>query len=345
MTTLLTRSQLLLAVAAFSIATACAAAAAPLPPDVLARNRWMDLTHHDYEAALSRVPEKLRWEFATSPKRIQGLLNGLLVTKTLAAQARVHGTRAASSLGESADAESDQALAAAEIQRVENDARTAFERRKTQFEAKAREIYTLDRDKYREPEEVRLSDIAVSIKERGDEAARARAEEARKRLAAGDDFATVAREYSDDPTTKDKGGALPFVSRKKLAPDYAKAVFALSKVGEISTPIKAPLAYHVVRLEERHAERTRSFDEVRDSIIEKLRQKYIAEQRDALVASVHRDPDLQINQPAIDALVNPVAAVPPATAGSTAAPPVASSPAPPVASSPSIPNSAGPPAK
>ena len=87
---------------------------------------------------------------------------------------------------------------------------------------------------------MRLSDIAVAIKGRGDDAARVRAEDARRRVMAGEDFAAVAREYSDDPTTKDKGGALPFVTEKGLAPAYAKAVFALSKIGEVSMPIKAP---------------------------------------------------------------------------------------------------------
>ncbi len=79
---------------AVSLATVPAAHGADLPPNVLAKNRWMELTRGDYDAALAKVPEKLRWEFATSPKRLQDLLNGMLVTKTLAAQARAHGAQA-----------------------------------------------------------------------------------------------------------------------------------------------------------------------------------------------------------------------------------------------------------
>jgi parvulin-like peptidyl-prolyl isomerase len=150
---------------------------------------------------------------------------------------------------------------------------------------------------------VRLSDIAVEIKDRGEEAALARAKEARQRLAAGEDFANVAREYSDDATTRDKGGALPFVSRDRLAKEYADGVFALTRVGEISQPIKAPSAYHVVRLDERRPPRQLAFDEVRDKIMQSLRQRYVAEQREMRISAINTDATLEVNQPAIDALV------------------------------------------
>src|SRR4029077_11918333 len=75
------------------IAAFTQAKAADLPPNVLAKNHWMELTRADYDAAIARVPEKLRFEFQASPKRLQALLNNMLVTKTLAAQARVHGTK------------------------------------------------------------------------------------------------------------------------------------------------------------------------------------------------------------------------------------------------------------
>ena len=264
----------------------------------------MELTRADYDRALARVPEGKRTEFTASSKRIEMLLNNLLVVKTLAAQARLDGVKPLGNLGDPAHRDRDQALAAAELQRIEADAGKSFDARKDVYLARAHELYTLNREKYRRPEEVRLSDIAVTIQGRGDEAARSRAEEARRRLLGGEDFAAVARQYSDDPTTKDKGGALPFVTREKLTPDYARAVFALSKVGEISMPIKAPAAYHVVRLEERRPARVKTFDEARDEIVQGLRRKYVEDQRNLRIRAIHEDPEIQINQAAIDALVN-----------------------------------------
>ena len=74
------------------------------------------------------------------------------------------------------------ALADAELKRIDEASGAAFDAKKADFEAKAREQYMVDRDKYTRPEEVRFSDIAVAIKDRGDDAARKRVEEARQRL-------------------------------------------------------------------------------------------------------------------------------------------------------------------
>jgi len=291
-------------IALLACLTAIAHAAAELPPDILAKSSWMELTRADYEKAVSKVPENLRFEFSTSPKRVQAMLNNLLVTKTLAAQATAHGTRPAASFEPGAGDDSDRALAAAEIKRIEADAGKSFDAQKAAFELKARELYTFDRDKYVTPEEVRISDIAVSIKERGDEAALARAREARQRIDAGADFAAVAREYSDDPTTRDKGGALPFVTAKALTPEYAKAVFGMKNVGAVSEPIKAPSAYHVVRLEERRSPRPQTFEEVRDAIMRDMRTRYVTEQREMRLRAIQEDSGLQVNQAALDSLVN-----------------------------------------
>ena len=280
--------------------------AAELPANVLAKSRWMELTRADYDQALTRLPENLRFEFSTSPRRVQGLLNNLLLTKTLAAQAKVHGTRPAGTLPKGSGIDADKALAAAELARIEADATKAFAAQKAVYEQKAREIYALERKKYVAPEEVRISDLAISIKDRGDDAALARAREARQKIIAGADFAAVAREYSDDPTSREKGGALPFVTAKALTPDYGKAVFALTKVGDIPEPIKGASAYHVVRLEERRAPRQQPFEDVRDAIMRDLEKRYVTEQRDARIQAIHSDPELQVNQAAIDALVNRV---------------------------------------
>jgi peptidyl-prolyl cis-trans isomerase C len=293
------------AILPFVCVASFAVRAVELPADVLAQNHWTKLTKSDYEAALSRVPPAQRDEFATSPRRVQSLLNSLLVIKTLAAQARVDGVRPQGAVGMANATTPDQALANAELARIDEDAARAFDAKKYAFVAKARETYALAPDKYRIPEEVRFSDIAVTIKDRGEAAALARAEEARAKVVAGEDFAKVAREYSDDPTTREHGGALPFVPRERLAKEFADGVFALTRVGEISQPIKAPNAYHVVRLDERRPSRVQSFDEVRDKLLQEMRARYVSEQRDARIQAIHRDPALVVNQKAVDALVVP----------------------------------------
>ncbi|HET9046063.1 MAG TPA: peptidylprolyl isomerase [Casimicrobiaceae bacterium] len=274
-----------------------AAFSGDLPDGVLVRNRWVDLTVADYESALAQLPDKVRPNVSMSPRRVELLLNRLLIDKTLAAQARARGADAKQGSGES------ESLAAVELRQLETDAGVAFDAKKASYLAKAEEVYTLERERFREPAQVRLSDIAIALKGRTSDEALDIAKKAHARVVAGEDFAKVAREMSDDPVTRDKGGALPLIAAKDLEPTYAAAVFALSRPGEISEPIKARAAYHVVRLEELRPAEIPPFDQVRDRIIDELRNKYIAEQREARLRSIYADPNLEVNQAAVDALV------------------------------------------
>ena len=278
--------------------------AADLAPDVLVKNRWMQLTRADYEAALARIPERQRFEFAMGRKRVQSLLNNLLVTMTLAAQARAHGITPSPPAKPRDEMESLRALAAAELDRVARDATTEFDARSADFEAKARETYHIDRERFRTPAAVRVSEIAVTAADRGEAEAHARAREARARIAAGEDFADIARRYSDATQTSDQGPALTLVPVNSLAPIYAMAVSSLSRVGDVSEPFEWRDAYRIVRLEERRPSRLKTFDEVRESIMAMLRQRYVGEAQDRRIQSIHGDPELLVNQQAIDALVN-----------------------------------------
>ncbi len=275
-----------------------AAVASDLPDGVLARNRWVDLTKADYEQALARLPDEVRANVSNTPRRVELLLNRVLVDKTLAAQARARGlvTPAGEDGGE-------RSLAAAEIRQIETDAAAAFDAKSADYESMAKEVYLSARERFREPPQARFADIAIAFKGRTEEEALERAKEARARVVAGEDFATVAREMSDDPVSREKGGELPLVSPKGLDRAYADSVFALTRVGEISEPIKASAAYHVVRLEELRPSYIKSFDEVRERIVQELRARYIAERREAHLRAIYADPELKVNQPAVDALV------------------------------------------
>ncbi|MEP6657985.1 MAG: hypothetical protein ABJC33_12165 [Betaproteobacteria bacterium] len=128
--------------------TAAAAFAAEDPESVvLAENRFARLTLADYNAELQRLPENLRFDFATSPKRIAALLDTVLLRKSLAAQARSSGIEPAPP-AQQTPAEADQALALLYIQRIENDAGADFDAKADQFTARARELYLLDRNKH-----------------------------------------------------------------------------------------------------------------------------------------------------------------------------------------------------
>jgi peptidyl-prolyl cis-trans isomerase C len=102
------------------------------------------------------------------------------------------------------------------------------------------------------------------------EAAKAKAEAARKRALAGEDFAALAIEVSEGPSAP-KGGDLGFFTRQQMVAPFADAAFAL-EVGGISEVVETQFGYHVIKVEEKRPAKTMTFDEVREPLTEMLRQ-------------------------------------------------------------------------
>jgi len=86
-------------------------------------------------------------------------------------------------------------------------------------------------------------------KARTDEEAKARAEELRKQILAGADFATVARENSEHQASAEKGGDLGTLRKGSLPPNLDKIVFAL-KPKEVSEPVKEGQGYYIFQVDE-----------------------------------------------------------------------------------------------
>lgn len=120
-----------------------------------------------------------------------------------------------------------------------------------------RDYYEKNKQRYRDKEQVRLRDMEFESKEN--------ARNVLKALKAGGDFAALAKEFSTDPATKDKGGDMGLLPVDSLQPHFRKAVAKL-KPGEISGVFQGMGAWYLVKLEKRVPERQRSFAECKDEI-------------------------------------------------------------------------------
>jgi peptidyl-prolyl cis-trans isomerase C len=276
------------------------------PDDVIVENATVKLTRADYEAELQRLPADSRAVFGTDAKRVAALLNNMLVGKTMAAEARKEGLDRDPLVQRRIALESDKVLAEAEGQRIEALAGAEFDAKVAQYLPKARERYIVEKDKFVVPEEIEASHILFLTDARSEEAARALAQQVEAKLAAGADFAALAREFSEDPRTKGRGGHIGWFPAKQMDPEFATAAFALKSVGDVSPPVLSRFGYHVIRLDGRRPQRQKSFDEVKDQLIADMRRAYVTEQRALKVAAIRNDPTLKVNQPALDALIVPM---------------------------------------
>ncbi len=101
------------------------------------------------------------------------------------------------------------------------------------------------------------TDQQLSEVEKKNQEKEALAKELIKRIQAGEKFEDLAKQYSEDPGSKDQGGDLDFVSRGVFTPSFETAIFDEMRVGELrNTPLKTEFGYHVIRkIEERSNEK------------------------------------------------------------------------------------------
>jgi len=100
-----------------------------------------------------------------------------------------------------------------------------------------------------------------------DEEALAKAQEIRKRLVAGESFATIAIKESDDTQSGTKGGSLGVFRRKQMVPAFDEVAFKLAP-GELSEPVKTQFGYHLIKIE---GKEDWSFDEAKPEIERRLK--------------------------------------------------------------------------
>ncbi|MFO1243222.1 MAG: peptidylprolyl isomerase [Rickettsiales bacterium] len=124
--------------------------------------------------------------------------------------------------------------------------------------------------------EIRASHILVGSEDK--------ARDLVKQLKAGKDFDALAKEASEDKATAAAGGDLGFFSEDRMVPEFSKAAFALKR-GQISDPVKTDFGWHVIKITDESPVKVPSFDEVKDSLRDELKEKTFKQYIDQLVDS------------------------------------------------------------
>lgn len=129
--------------------------------------------------------------------------------------------------------------------------------------------YEAEIDRFRKPERRRVRHILITVSADADTAAeessRARAEEIHARIEAGEDFAQLAKELSEDPGSAGQGGDLGLIEQGLMDPAFDQVAFALDQ-GAFSQPVRSQFGYHLVEVTEIEAGEVKPFDEVKGQL-------------------------------------------------------------------------------
>jgi peptidyl-prolyl cis-trans isomerase SurA len=95
-----------------------------------------------------------------------------------------------------------------------------------------------------------------------------KAEAAYKKLQAGDEFGVVAKEFSEDKGTSDKGGVLPWFGVNRMVPEFIAQIAKLKQAGEYTAPFQTSFGWHIIKLIEQKPIGT--FEENKTDLKQKL---------------------------------------------------------------------------
>jgi peptidyl-prolyl cis-trans isomerase C len=174
----------------------------------------------------------------------------------------------------------------------------------TVSDEEVKKFYDDNPAKFEQPEMVRASHILLSTRnaETNTDLSDAQkatkkktAEDLLKRARAGEDFAKLAKEYSEDPGSKDKGGEYQF-PRGQMVPEFEAAAFSL-KTNEVSEIVTTQFGYHIIKLSEKIPAKKLAFDKVAPDIREFLRQQQMQKRQEdirTLLAKFEKDDGVEI---------------------------------------------------
>ena len=163
----------------------------------------------------------------------------------------------------------------------------------TDEESKA--YYDKNPQMFKQPEQIKASHILIKVDAKADEAKKAEArkkiEEVQQKLKDGGDFAALAKEYSEGPSSA-KGGDLGYFRRGQMVKPFEEAALAL-KPNEVSDVVETRFGYHLIIVYDTKPEQTLAYADVKDKIIQRMKQEKIEKEAVQYVSKLKKDAKIE----------------------------------------------------
>jgi len=158
-----------------------------------------------------------------------------------------------------------------------------------------RDFYDSHPNSFRQPEQVKASHILIKAEpEAKDEEkalARKKLKGIQKRVEKGEDFATLAKEYSEGPSGA-RGGDLGYFGRGQMVKPFEEVAFSL-KPGEVSEIVETNFGYHLIKCVDKKPETTVAYKDIKEKLRQFLKQKKGREKMGSYIETLKKNAKIE----------------------------------------------------
>jgi parvulin-like peptidyl-prolyl isomerase len=240
--------------------------AAPAEDKILARVGDKLLRQSDFEAALENAAPKERQQISLVQGAKEQYYNRMIEMHVLAAKAKALHLDTTPEFKRAQELMHAQLLATTLLKK-EGDALNA---KMTLTDDDAKAYYEAHKDQFKTAGKFSARHILVSIKSERtqgqgftEDEAKARVEKIQAELKAGKKLEDLAKEYSDDPGSKDKGGLYENINFGQFVPEFENAV-KTQPLGKVGEAVKTAFGYHIIQAEKMDSGEVQPFDTVKE---------------------------------------------------------------------------------
>ncbi len=159
-------------------------------------------------------------------------------------------------------------------------------------DADLQQYYDDNKNQFIGPEQRRVSHILI---EGDDDASLSTVTSIQQRIEQGEDFASLAAEFSADTDSGQKGGDLGLIERGVMDPSFEETAFSMNSTGEVSEPVKTEFGYHLIKLTGIEKPEGKIFAEAYDEILTEFKrqqaQDLFFEKAESLANLSYENPD------------------------------------------------------
>ena len=224
---------------------------------VLATIDGQKITLEEFNKELDRIPANMKMLVLTQSGK-QSFLDRYVVKRLLLEEAKKENIEKDKDFQERANDIREQLI-------IESLLKKKVTTNINPSDQELKDYYEKNKEKFKTGQEIDTRQILVKTEKE--------AKEIKAKLDKGEDFADLAKRYSIDPSAKATGGTIGFHAKGTLLPEYEAVAFKMTKVGQISAPVKTQLGYHIIQLQGIRPPAYTPYEEVKEFIKQRIAQE------------------------------------------------------------------------